>query len=342
VDPAEPIHIASLIHINCPESFPDLRLVEKKARSGQNVGRVGSGSRSSTPIHSITLPVDDGSKDSSVGRSYFHLHLVSDATGETLIAVSRAVTAQYQGVASIEHVYPLIRNTTQLDRAIAEIETAPGIVLFTLVDPELSGRLQEACKEIGIPCLSVLQPIFSLFESYLGTSSTSRPGAQHMLNAEYFKRIDALNFTMLHDDGQQPDNLEEADVLLLGVSRTSKTPTSIYLANRGIKTANIPLVPGVPLPPGVEHVRNPLVVGLVASPERIVQIRQNRLLALNADQETSYVDRTAVAEEINHSRRLCSQHGWPMIDVTRRSIEETAAAIIDLYKEHRLKFIAES
>ena len=277
-----------------------------------------------------------------MGRSYFHLHLVSDATGETLIAVSRAVTAQYQGVASIEHVYPLIRNTAQLDRAIAEIETAPGIVLFTLVDPELSGRLQDACKEMSIPCLSVLQPIFSLFESYLGTSSTSRPGAQHMLNAEYFRRIDALNFTMLHDDGQQPDNLEEADVLLLGVSRTSKTPTSIYLANRGIKTANIPLVPGVPLPSGVEHVRHPLVVGLVASPERIVQIRQNRLLALNADQETSYVDRTAVAEEINHSRRLCSQHGWPMIDVTRRSIEETAAAIIDLYKEHRLKFIAES
>ena len=136
-----------------------------------------------------------------MGRSYFHLHLVSDATGETLIAVSRAVTAQYQGVASIEHVYPLIRNTTQLDRAIAEIETAPGIVLFTLVDPELSGRLQDACKEMGIPCLSVLQPIFSLFESYLGTSSTSRPGAQHMLNAEYFRRIDALNFTMLHDDG---------------------------------------------------------------------------------------------------------------------------------------------
>ncbi len=281
-------------------------------------------------------------KDGILGRSYFHLHLVSDATGETLIAVSRAVAAQYQGVASIEHVYPLVRSRTQLDRAIAEIETAPGIVLYTLVDPELTDRLQDACKEMGSPCLSVLAPIFDLFKSYLGTSSTSRPGAQHMLNAEYFKRIDALNFTMMHDDGQQPDNLEDADVLLLGVSRTSKTPTSIYLANRGIKTANIPLVPGVDLPTNVQSVRNPLVVGLVASPERIVQIRQNRLLALNADPETPYVDRTAVAEEIAHSRRLCAQHGWPMIDVTRRSIEETAAAIIDLYKEHRLKFIAHS
>jgi regulator of PEP synthase PpsR (kinase-PPPase family) len=177
-----------------------------------------------------------------VGRNYFHLHLVSDATGETLIAVSRAVTAQFQGVSSIEHVYPLIRTRAQLDRAIAEIESAPGIVLFTLVDPELTSVLIQSCRDCGSPCLSVLEPIFGMFQSYLGTAQTSRPGAQHMLNSEYFRRIDALNYTMMHDDGQQVENLEEADVLLLGVSRTSKTPTSIYLANRGIKTANIPLV----------------------------------------------------------------------------------------------------
>ncbi len=274
-------------------------------------------------------------------RNYFHLHLVSDATGETLIAVSRAVAAQYQGVASIEHVYPLVRTRAQIDRAIAEIEAAPGIVLFTLVDSELSSVLENACRENGSPCLSVLQPIFGVFESYLGTASISRPGAQHMLNAEYFKRIDALNFTMLHDDGQQPENLEQADVVLLGVSRTSKTPTSIYLANRGIKTANVPLVPDVPLPASVETLRRPLVVGLLASPERIVQIRQNRLLALNADQETSYVDRMSVAEEVAHSRRLFAQHDWPFIDVTRRSIEETAAAIIDLHKAHKMKQIAQ-
>jgi hypothetical protein len=277
-----------------------------------------------------------------LSRNYFHLHLVSDATGETLIAVSRAVTAQFQGVASIEHVYPLVRTSAQLDRATSEIEAAPGIVLFTLVDAELSTALEDFCREAGMPCLSVLLPIFSLFQSYLGTASTSRPGAQHMLNAEYFKRIDALNYTMLHDDGQQTEHLEDADVLLLGVSRTSKTPTSIYLANRGIKTANIPLVPDVPLPPSVENLRNPLVVGLIASPERIVQIRQNRLLTLNVDQETSYVDRMAVAEEVAHSRRLFARHGWPVIDVTRRSIEETAAAIIDLHKAHRMKFIAQA
>lgn len=276
-----------------------------------------------------------------MGRNYFHLHLVSDATGETLIAVSRAAAAQYQGVASIEHVYPLVRTRAQLDRAIAEIEAAPGIVLFTLVDEELSQRLQEACREAGSPCISVLQPILELFQSYLGTASTPRPGAQHVLNAEYFKRIDALNYTMMHDDGQLPENLEDADVILLGVSRTSKTPTSIYLANRGIKTANVPLVPGVPPPSNLAGVKRPLIVGLLASPERIVQIRQNRLLALNADHETPYVDKMAVADEIAQSRRLFAQNGWPTIDVTRRSIEETAAAILDLYKMHKLKFIAE-
>jgi regulator of PEP synthase PpsR (kinase-PPPase family) len=179
-----------------------------------------------------------------------------------------------------------------------------------------------------------------MFQSYLGTAKTSRPGAQHTLNSEYFRRIDALNFTMLHDDGQQVDNLEEADVLLMGVSRTSKTPTSIYLANRGIKTANIPLVPGVSLPGFLENLKHPLIVGLIASPERIVQIRQNRLLALNADQESPYVDRMAVAAEIAHSKRLFAERGWPVIDVTRRSIEETAAAIIDFHKEHKMKFIA--
>jgi regulator of PEP synthase PpsR (kinase-PPPase family) len=270
-----------------------------------------------------------------LGRSYFHLHLVSDATGETLIAVSRAVAAQYQGVASIEHIYPLVRTPAQLDKIIAEIRAAPGIVLFTLVDQALTERLQEACKECGAPSLSVLQPIISLFHSYLGTTSTARPGAQHMLNADYFKRIDALNYTMMHDDGQHSDHLEEADVVLLGVSR-------IYLANRGIKTANVPLIPGVKLPSNIEALRKPLIVGLLASPERIVQIRQNRLLTLNADIETPYVDRMSVADEVATSRKLFAAHNWPTIDVTRRSIEETAAAIIDLHRAHSMQFITQA
>ncbi|MBL0403561.1 kinase/pyrophosphorylase [Microvirga aerilata] len=276
-----------------------------------------------------------------MGRSYFHLHLVSDSTGETLITVARAVVAQYEGVAAIEHVYPLVRSNTQLERVISEIETAPGIVLYTLVEHDLASRLEEVCRNTGSPHLSVLEPVHSLLSSYLGTHSTARPGAQHMLNAEYFKRIDAMNFTLLHDDGHLPHDLDEADVILVGVSRTSKTPTGIYLANRGLKTTNIPLVPGVPPPQVLETARRALIVGLVATPERIVQIRQNRLLSLNADDDTSYVDREAVAEEIAVSRRLFARNGWPVIDVTRRSIEETAAAIIDLYRDHRLRFIAE-
>jgi regulator of PEP synthase PpsR (kinase-PPPase family) len=163
-----------------------------------------------------------------------------------------------------------------------------------------------------------------------------------MLNADYFKRIDALNFSMMNDDGQLPENLEQADIVLLGVSRTSKTPTSIYLANRGYKTANVPVVPGITLPRALEGLRRPLIVGLIASPERIIQIRQNRLLSLNASSQTEYVDRVAVAEEISASRRLFADKGWPTIDVTRRSIEETAAAILDLFREHRLRFITQA
>jgi len=276
-----------------------------------------------------------------VGRSYFHLHLVSDSTGETLITVARAAVAQYEGIAAIEHVYPLVRSQTQLQRVLNEIETAPGIVLYTLVEQDLAERLEEVCRATGSPHLSVLAPVHSLLSSYLGAHSTARPGAQHMLNAEYFKRIDAMNFTLLHDDGHLPQDLDDADVILVGVSRTSKTPTAIYLANRGMKTANIPLIPGVPPPAVLETAKKALIVGLVATPERIVQIRQNRLLSLKADDDSSYVDRDAVAEEIATSRRLFARHGWPVIDVTRRSIEETAAAILDLYRDHRLRFIAE-
>ena len=276
-----------------------------------------------------------------MGRSYFHLHLVSDSTGETLITVARAAAAQYEGVSAIEHVYPLVRAPAQLERVVAEIEAAPGVVLYTLVEAPLSSRLEEVCRSLSLPHLSVLAPVHSLFQSYLGADSTARPGAQHMLNAEYFKRIDAMNFTLMHDDGQLPTDIEEADVVLVGVSRTSKTPTSIYLANRGVKTANIPLVPGVPPPEALERARKPLIVGLIASPERIVQIRQNRLLSLKADDNTAYVDRDAVAEEIAYSRRLCGRRNWPLIDVTRRSIEETAFAIVKLC-EQRHEAVAEA
>jgi regulator of PEP synthase PpsR (kinase-PPPase family) len=268
--------------------------------------------------------------------SYFHLHLVSDATGETLATVARAATAQLTKVLPVEHVYPLVRTQKQLDRVLAEIEEAPGIVLYTLLDDELLRRLEKRCRELGLPCLSILGPVLQLLQSYLGTETSHRVGAQHTLNAEYFKRIDALNYSMLHDDGQHLEGLEEADVVLVGVSRTSKTPTSIYLANRGVKTGNVPVVPHVPVPRRVEELKRPLVVGLFASPERIVQIRQNRLLGLKAHHDDAqYIDRKAVAEEVAFSRRLCARHNWPSIDVTRRSIEETAAAVMSLLAERR-------
>jgi len=270
------------------------------------------------------------------GTNYFHMHLVSDATGETLITVARAAAAQYTSVSPVEHMHPLVRSHKQLDRVLVEIENSPGIVLYTLLEKELATRLEETCQSLGIPYLSILGPVLQLFQAYLGGESKPRVGAQHTLNAEYFKRIDALNYTMLHDDGQHTDDLEQADVVLVGVSRTSKTPTSIYLANRGVKTGNIPLVPGVPVPPNLETLMQPLVVGLTASPERIVQIRQNRLLGLHAEHDADqYVDKQAVAGEIAAARKLCAKHNWPIIDVTRRSIEETAAEVIALLTERR-------
>ena len=270
------------------------------------------------------------------GAGYFHLHLVSDSTGETLITVARAAAAQYMKVIPVEHVHPLVRTPKQLDRVLAEIEETPGIVLYTLLQGNLVERLEQKCRELGLPCLSILGPVLHLFQSYLGAESTHKVGAQHTLNAEYFRRIDALNYTMMHDDGQQTDDLEEADVLLIGVSRTSKTPTSIYLANRGVKTANVPLVAGVPLLPDLERLRRPLVVGLYATPERIVQIRKNRLLGLKAYRDDDkYIDPQSVAEEVAVSRRLCAKHNWPSIDVSRRSIEETAAAVLALLAERR-------
>ena len=269
-------------------------------------------------------------------ESFFHIHLISDATGETLTNVARAATAQYTQSRSVEHRHTLVRTAKQLDQVIVEIEETPGIVLYTLIDRALGERLEAACKQLGVPCASVLEPILQVLQSYLGAAGSRRVGAQHVLDADYFRRIDALNFTMVHDDGQLAGAIDDADVVLVGISRTSKTPTSIYLANRGIKTANIPIVPGIPLPPELEAATKPLIVGLIASPERIIQLRENRILSLNAAAPNlAYVDKAAVAGEIAATRKLCSRNAWPVIDVTRRSIEETAAAIMTLRDEAR-------
>jgi regulator of PEP synthase PpsR (kinase-PPPase family) len=250
--------------------------------------------------------------------------------------VARAVAAQYANVSAVEHVYPLVRSQKQLDRVLDEIEEAPGIVLFTLLEKDLVSRLEAKCRDINIPSLSIIGPVMQLFEAYLGAATTGRVGAQHVLNAEYFKRIDALNYTMMHDDGQHVEGLEDADVVLVGVSRTSKTPTSIYLANRGIRTANVPLVPGIPPPHQLETLKKPLVVSLHATPERLIQVRQNRLLSMGAETgNDDYIDRQSVTDEVAYARKLCAKFSWAQLDVTRRSIEETAAAVMKLFTDRQ-------
>ena len=262
---------------------------------------------------------------------FFHLHLISDATGETISAIAKAAIVQYSQIRSIEHVHSLVRTKRQLDRVLQEIESAPGIVLYTIVNPELAKSLEDYCAGLNVPFVPVLATIMKVFESYLGAPSTPTVGGQHVLDAEYFSRIDALNFTMAHDDGRLPEDLKDADIVIVGISRTSKTPTSIYLAQRGFKTTNVPLIPGIPLQPQLEKAGDVFVVGLVASADRISQVRRNRVLALADRDLNEYVDRDLIEEEITYTRRLCSRNSWPVIDVTRRSVEETAAAILQQY-----------
>jgi [pyruvate, water dikinase]-phosphate phosphotransferase / [pyruvate, water dikinase] kinase len=267
--------------------------------------------------------------------TYFHVHLVSDSTGETLNAMARAVCARFENVLPIEHIYALVRSQRQLDRALGDIEEAPGIVLHTIVDDKLREALEEGCRKLDMPCLPALDPLVSAMQRYLGAATTSRVGAHLRLDNDYFNRMDALNYAIGHDDGQGGQDLDQADVVLLGVSRTSKTPTCIYLAHRGVRAANVPLVPGRALPDKLLALKNALIVGLLISPDRLIQIRRNRLLSLKENRDTSYTDQEAVRDEIIGARRLFERHGWPTIDVTRRSVEETAAAVLNLlHKGH--------
>ena len=263
----------------------------------------------------------------------FHLHLVSDATGDTLISLATAALAQFEGVESDRHLWPMIRSDTHMVPVIAEIEKNPGLVMFTLVDHTLREILSDECRRLQVPCVPVLDPIIGALENYLGAESRELPGRQHIMDAEYFKRIDAIQYSLHHDDGQSVQDFERADVVLIGISRTSKTPTCMYLANRGLKAANIPLVPGIPLPDEILNLKNVLVIGLTASPDRLVHIRRNRLEYLNQIANTNYVDIEAIKEEVINARRLFDAKGWPKIDVTRRSIEETAAAVISLHTQ---------
>ena len=265
----------------------------------------------------------------------FHVHLVSDATGETLNAIARAALAQFEGVTVNEHFYALVRSSRQLGRAIEHIREEPGLVFYTLVNPELRKELVGACTVLNIPSYDVLAAPIAAMGQFLGAPETHRPGGQHELDQRYQDRIEALNFTIAHDDGQILERLEEAEVVLVGASRTSKTPTCVYLAIRGVRAANVPLVPGMPLPRQLLNATKPLIIGLWASPDRLVQIRRNRLNMLGEVRDTSYVDLEAVRAEVTATRKVFDAQEWPTIDVSRRSVEETAATILNLMAERR-------
>jgi regulator of PEP synthase PpsR (kinase-PPPase family) len=266
-----------------------------------------------------------------------HLHLLSDSTGETLEMIANAALAQFEDGEIVRHFWPMVRSQQHLDRIIGQLSADPGLVLFTLVNPEIRARLEEQCRTLGLPAVPALDLVTAALEDHLGQRAKGRPGRQHTLDDAYFARVDAIHFTIAHDDGVGWEDWEQADIVLAGVSRSSKTPTSIYLANRGYKIANIPLVVESPPPDALFGLRHPLVVGLTTAPERLVQVRRNRLLSLNEQSETAYIDTERVRAEVQFARRLFADNGWPVIDVTRRSIEETAAAIIGLYKEHRAR-----
>ena len=265
----------------------------------------------------------------------YHLHLVSDSTGETTQGVVRACMAQFEGVEVDQHLWPMVRSGSELEVVLKAIRENPGSVLFTLVNETARAALQRECNLLNVPCISVIDPVINGLARYFHREKSGRPGGQHLLNEEYFDRIEAMNFVMTHDDGQSAWSLNEADVVLVGVSRTSKTPTSIYLANHwGLKAANVPIVPDLMLPKELSELTNPFCIGLTAAPDRLVQVRRNRLLLLKQDEETDYVDIDTVKREIADARRMFARHGWAVIDVTRRSIEETATTIFQLYSRH--------
>ena len=265
----------------------------------------------------------------------FHVHLVSDSTGETVSSVARACLVQYEGIFVQEHVWSLVRTRGQMEKVMQAVERNRGPVLYTLVDPDLRDVLRDHCRRLQLPSVGVLDQVMNVLAVHFHSKSEQWPGRQHQLDEGYFDRIDAMHYTLAHDDGQSTHDLDDADVVLVGPSRTSKTPTCVYLANRGVRAANVPLVPAVDPPVELERATRPLVVGLITDPERLVQLRVNRLRLLQQETETDYTDMERVQREIQDARRLYARRKWATIDVTRRSIEETAASILQMLTARR-------
>ncbi|WP_419798340.1 MAG: pyruvate, water dikinase regulatory protein [Terasakiella sp.] len=262
----------------------------------------------------------------------YHIHLISDSTGETIETLARACIAQFEGITVCENVWTLVRTSGQVSKILNGVKNHPGVVIFTMVDRNLRTQLEKGCESLGVPCIAVLDPIMEALKDTFSAEASFKPGLQHEMDQNYFKRIEAMHFALAHDDGQSSHEIHNADIILLGVSRTSKTPTCVYLANKGLKTANIPIVPQCPLPTDLSDPKfaGCLIVGLTKDPRRLIQVRKNRLNLLNETSHTDYVDLETVVDEVQFARKLCNKHSWPMIDVTRKSIEETATAILNL------------
>ena len=266
----------------------------------------------------------------------FHLHLISDSTGETVSSVARASLAQFDTIEAVEHIWPLVRTKGQLEKILVNLDHYPGVVMFTLVDSQMRETLRVECGKRGLPCIPVLGHVVRELSNYLDEEASGHTGAQYELSEDYFARIDAINFALEHDDGQATWELEQADIIIVGPSRTSKSPTCVYLAYRGYKAANVPYVPGVALPDGLLELKQPMVVGLTIGSERLIDIRTTRLAAMQQEMRTDYIDDERVQEEIDDSKKLFRQQGWPVIDVTRRSVEETATLIIQ-YRQRQVE-----
>jgi len=260
-----------------------------------------------------------------------HVHLVSDSTGETVHQVARACMAQFADVKAVEHVWTLVRTKAHLQPLYSGLDRFPGILLMSIIDQELRNEIEQYCHTKGIPVVSILDPVVNLLTTVLGIEMVNLPGGQRRLNTAYFNRMEAVDFAVSHDDGMNMNNLKKADILIIGVSRTSKTPTSMYLAHRGYKVANYALVPNVPFPMHYLDDVNILIVGLTNDPKRLSLVRRTRQSSMKDDKNQNYIDIGQITNEVREARRLFMVNNWPVIDVTRRSVEETAAAIIQLH-----------
>jgi regulator of PEP synthase PpsR (kinase-PPPase family) len=267
------------------------------------------------------------------------IHLISDATGDTLNAMARAAMAQFDDPQVTYHRWSLVRSRLQLHRVLEGVQAEPGPILCSLVDEALRHEIDSFAERSGIRLVHILDPVLAVLQEQFGLPTKHKPGRQYVLDADYFRRIDAMHYVISHDDGQAVRGLSEADVVLVGVSRSSKTPTCFYLANRGIKAANVPLVPGIE-PPELLNDPGCPVIGLTIDPRSLIEIRRHRLKLIGAGtgpaflqrDNGEYVDYESVEKELLWAKRFCTARGWPTIDVTRRSIEETAATVLKLMK----------